>query len=91
MCLNVTVIDTMGSKSNSKTSKANKQNVSRANSGKLQSQETQVDKEQNGDPHTDLSVLRKSIDIGVSGVGQAVKVYQAATAEVYILFVHNFQ
>lgn len=80
----VPVIDTMGSKSNSKTTKGNKQNLSRGNSGKLQSQETQMDKEPNRDPHTDLSVLRKPIDVSVSSVGQVVKVYQTGTTEVCI-------
>lgn len=86
MCLtlNISVVDTMGSKSNSKSTKGSKQNLARGNSGKLQSQETNVDKEPNGDPHTDLSVLRKPIDISVSGVGQVVKVYQAGTTEVCI-------
>jgi hypothetical protein len=72
----------MGSKSSSKTAKASKQNASKANGGKLQSQETQIEKEPNGDPHIDFPSLRKPIDVSVSGVGQVVKVYQTATKEV---------
>jgi hypothetical protein len=82
--LNVSVTGTMGSKSNSKATKGNKQNVSRTNSGKLQSQEPQMNKEANCDPYTDMSALQKPIDISVSGVGQIVKVYQAGTTEVCI-------
>jgi hypothetical protein len=77
----------MGSKSSSKTAKGTKQNASKANGGKLQSQETQIEKEPNGDPHTDLSMLRKPIDISVSGIGQVVKVYQTGTTEVCLSYI----
>jgi hypothetical protein len=79
----------MGSKSNSKAAKGSKQNVTKANGGKLQSQESQIENEASGDPHTDCSMLRKPIDISVSGVGQVVKVYQTGTTEVRLLFIHN--
>jgi hypothetical protein len=78
----------MGSKSSSKMAKGNKQNVNKANSGKLQSQDTQIEKEPNEEPHTDFSMLRKPIDISVSGVGQVVKVYQTGTTEVCTLCIH---
>lgn len=79
----------MGSKSNSKSAKGNKQNVTKANDGKFQSQESQIENQANGDPHTDLSMLQKPIDISVPGVGQVVKVYQTGTTEVCILSIHN--
>ncbi|PNF14918.1 hypothetical protein B7P43_G04316, partial [Cryptotermes secundus] len=72
----------MGSKSSSKTAKGSKQNASKANGGKLQSQETQIERDPNGEPHIDVSSLRKPVDISVSGVGQVVKVYQTGTTEV---------
>jgi hypothetical protein len=79
----------MGSKSNSKSAKGSKHNVTKANGGKFQSQESQIENEANGEPHTDFSMLRKPIDISVSGVSQVVKVYQSGTTEVCMLFTHN--
>jgi hypothetical protein len=79
----------MGSKSSSKAAKGSKQNASKASGGKLQSQETQIEKEPSGD-HIDLSMLRKPIDVSASGVGQVVKVYQTGTAEVCLPYIiHN--
>jgi hypothetical protein len=77
----------MGSKSSSKTAKGSKQNASKASGGKLQSQETQIEKEPNGDPHIDLSMLRKPIDVSVSGVSQIVKLYQTGTTEVCLPYI----
>lgn len=79
----------MGSKSNSKATKGTKQNVAKSNGGKLQSQESQIENETNGDPHSDCSMLQKPMDISVSGVGQVVKVYQTGTTEVRMIFIHN--
>jgi hypothetical protein len=76
----------MGSKSSSKGAKGSKQNASKASGGKLQSQETQIEKEPNGD-HIDLSMLRKPIDVSASGVGQVVKVYQTGTTEVCLPYI----
>jgi hypothetical protein len=78
----------MGSKSSSKTAKGNKQTASKAaNGGKLQSQETQIEKEPDRDPHIDFSMLKKPIDISVSSVGQVVKMYQSGTTEVCLLYI----
>lgn len=79
----------MGSKSNSKSAKGSKHNVTKANGGKFQSQESQIENEANGEPHTDFSMLRKPIDISVSGVSQVVKVYQSGTTEVRQLLAYE--